>query len=73
MQLDFNVTSIYYCDIVVIAMSVKIREKQDIEVNDHKTFDSVFRKINFILLGTTCRNLIVSGSIKKRFGMLHQL
>ena len=38
MQLDFNVTNIYCCDIVIIAMSVKITKKQNIKVSDHNLF-----------------------------------
>ena len=37
MLLDFDVTNIYYCGIVVMAMSVRIREK-NIKVSDHKLF-----------------------------------
>ena len=37
------------------------------------TFYSVFRKTKFIFLATIRRKLIVSGSIKKGAGMLHQI
>ena len=68
MLLDFDLTNIYYCVIVVMAMSVSVKEKKN-KVSDY----SVFRKTKFIFLATTHRKLIVSGSIKKGVGMLHQI
>ena len=68
MLLDFDLTNIYYCGIVVMAMSVSIKEK-NIKVSDY----SVFRKTKFIFLATTRRKLIVSGGIKMGVGMLHQI
>ena len=54
-------------------MSVRIREKRNIKVSDHKLFTVFSGKENIYFLATTCCNLIVSGSIKKGVGMLHQI
>ena len=65
MRLDFNIRNIYYCGIVTIAISVRIREKQDIKASDHKLLTALSGKKNFIFLATTRCSLIVSGSIKE--------
>ena len=38
MLLDFNLTNVYYCDIAIMAMSARIRDKQNTKVSDHKFF-----------------------------------
>lgn len=38
MLLDFNITNIHYFGIVIMTMTVMIREKQNIKVSDHKPF-----------------------------------